>query len=80
MKVYVQTDKENRVTDVITYPVDGYVEIEATLPLPPSVIGGTYELFGGTFVYRDDWDTTAKISTLEEQISALREEVDALKA
>ena len=71
MKFYVQTDEVNRITDVITYPHEGYVEIEANLPLPTGVLGGAYELRDGMILYRSEWDTN-------ETVNALRNDVDML--
>ena len=43
MKVYIQTGENNRITDIITYPHEGYAETEVALPLPTGVLGGAYE-------------------------------------
>ena len=56
MKFYVQTTTDYKVTDVITYPHAGYIEIELPTPLPASVLGGAYQLKSGKLTYRGDWD------------------------
>lgn len=73
MKVYIQTGENNRITDIITYPHDGYIEAEITLPLPVGVIGGAYEFTNGMIIYRPEWDENTKIKQLEEELAEMRE-------
>ena len=54
---YVQTDAQNRITDVITTPHEGYQPVELAAPLPAGILGGAYELLEGSAVYRIQWDT-----------------------
>ena len=54
---YVQTDSQNRITDVITMPQEGYQPVELDVPLPAGILGGAYELLEGSAVYRIQWDT-----------------------
>ena len=54
---YVQTDSQNRITDVITMPHEGYQPVELDTPLPTGILGGAYELLEGSAVYRIQWDT-----------------------
>lgn len=67
MIIYIQTDTTNRITDAITYEHDGYVPVTATLPLPPGLLGGAYELRDGIILYRREWDVNADIESLKEQ-------------
>lgn len=68
MKFYAQTDEVNRITDVISYPAEGYAEFEFTPPLPPKVLSGCYELFDGQPIYRIEWDKDSKIEELEAKL------------
>ena len=78
--MYVQVDDVNRITDIISYPHEGYQAIEVALPLPPAVIGGAYELRGGLIIYRPEWDENAKITKLEAEIEDLRNIVAELQS
>ena len=54
---YVQVDEVNRITDVVEMPHEGYQPVELAVPLPPGILGGAYELVGGSPIYRIQWDT-----------------------
>lgn len=54
---YVQLDSQNRITDVISMPHEGYQLVELEVPLPPNILSGAYELLEGSPVYRIQWDT-----------------------
>lgn len=54
---YVQLDSQNRITDVISMPHEGYQLVELEVPLPPNILSGAYELLEGSPVYRIRWDT-----------------------
>lgn len=71
MTFYVQTDSEGRITDIIEYPYDSYVQIEYTPPLPVGVLGGAYQLVNGEIVYRPDWDTKTDIQQLRSDVDTL---------
>lgn len=51
MKLYIQTNADSVVTDVITYPHGDYVEIEHELPLPDGLLGGWYRWVDGGFAF-----------------------------
>lgn len=80
MKVYIQTGDNRRITDVITYPHEGYKECEVTLPLPVGVLGGAYELRDGMIIYRPEWDENEKITRMEAEIGELRNIVAELQS
>jgi hypothetical protein len=79
MTVYIQTGENNRITDIITYPHEGYIETEVALPLPTGVLGGAYELRDSMIIYRPEWDKNEKITKLEEEIEELRNIVAELQ-
>ena len=37
---YVQLDSQNRITDVVEMPHEGYQPVELAVPLPPGILGG----------------------------------------
>lgn len=51
MKFFIQLkNKDNIITDIITYSKEGYQQIEAPLPLPDGVLGGWYRYVDNQFV------------------------------
>lgn len=50
MKYYLLLDGQNIIRDAITYPVDGYVEVEVSEPLPAGINGGWYKWENNTYV------------------------------
>ena len=73
---YVQLDSQNRITDVIEMPHEGYQPVELAVPLPPGILGGAYELVGGSPIYRIQWDT--KEQERQEQIDGLEKALNTL--
>ena len=63
MKFYIQVNENNIVTDAITYPHEGYVEIEKDV-LPNGAIGGWFKLINDDFVEQVDLNPT----TIDNQI------------
>ena len=61
---YIQVDEVNRITDVVEMPHEGYQPVELAVPLPPGILGGAYELVGGSPIYRIQWDTKISIHAL----------------
>lgn len=66
---YVQTTTHGKVTDIIEYPYEDYVETQLETPLPVGVLGGTYQLMDGQLIYRPEWDI---------EMTTLRDDVDYL--
>lgn len=74
MKFYLQLGEDNRITDIIQYPYDSYVEVEIPLPLPPKATSGCYQLVDGVMVYRADWDNDLiMLDKLTNAINQIRE-------
>ena len=67
--MYVQTDEAQRITDIISYPHEGYQAVTVNLPLPVAVMGGAYELRDGQILYRREWDVNKDILELQAQIA-----------
>lgn len=67
---YVQIELDtNKITDIITYPHEGYVEVALDVPLPPKIASGCYKLVDGSAVYVEAWDND--IATLKETVDML---------
>ncbi|PKM61730.1 MAG: hypothetical protein CVU99_02305 [Firmicutes bacterium HGW-Firmicutes-4] len=74
---YVQTEKDtNKVTDVIEYPYEDYIETLLETPLPPKILAGCYKLLAGSAVYVPDWDKDQKIVDLENQTAEYMVDLD----
>ena len=74
---YVQTEKDTqKITDVIEYPHEGYVETLLETPLPPKILAGCYKLLDGSVVYVPDWDVDQKIIDLENQTAEYMVDLD----
>lgn len=50
MKYYILLDENNIIRDAITYPFEGYVEVEVDKPFPAGINGGWYKWENGTYV------------------------------
>ncbi len=50
MKYYLLIDKDNIIRDAISYPVDGYAEVEIDGILPAGINGGWYKWENGTYI------------------------------
>jgi hypothetical protein len=50
MKYYLLLDKNNIIQDAISYPTDGYIEVEVDKPFPAGINGGWYQWENGTYV------------------------------
>ena len=50
MKYYLLLDKNNIIQDAISYPVDGYIEVEVDKPFPAGINGGWYKWENDTYV------------------------------
>ena len=72
---YVQLDSQNRITDVISMPHEGYQLVELEVPLPPNILSGAYELLEGSPVYRIQWDT--KEQQRQEELDSLKSRQEA---
>lgn len=50
MKYYLLINKNNIIQDAISYPTDGYIEVEADKPFPAGINGGWYKWENGTYI------------------------------
>ena len=50
MKYYLLLDENNIIQDAISYPTDGYIEVEVDKPFPAGINGGWYKWENGTYV------------------------------
>ncbi len=50
MKYYLLLDKNNIIQDAISYPVEGYIEVEVDKPFPAGINGGWYKWENGTYI------------------------------
>jgi len=50
MKYYLLLDKNNIIQDAISYPTDGYIEVEVDKPFPAGINGGWYKWENDTYV------------------------------
>lgn len=65
---YIQTDEENRVTDILSRPHEDYKQVELNTPLPPRILGRCYELMDdNSLVYRREWDRSGFDEKLTNQ-------------
>jgi len=70
-------DKNGIIRDAISYPVDGYIEVEVPSPLPPGINGGWYrwDSEAGTYVEVPELkpanDIEQRIVDLEAAIAAI---------
>lgn len=51
---YLQLTEDNIITDVIEYPVEGYVQVEITQVLPAGINAGWYRWIDGDYVLDED--------------------------
>jgi hypothetical protein len=89
MKYYLLLDKNNIIQDAISYPTDGYIEVEVDKPFPAGINGGWYKWENGTYVEipelkpkgidRELLETALRrISELEKQADASAQAILAL--
>lgn len=50
MKYYLLINKNNIIQDAISYPVEGYIEVEVDKPFPAGINGGWYKWENDTYV------------------------------
>ena len=50
MKYYLLLDENNIIQDAISYPTDGYIEVEVDKPFPAGINGGWYKWENDTYV------------------------------
>ena len=50
MKYYLLLDENNIIRDAISYPTDGYIEVEVDKPFPAGINGGWYKWENDTYV------------------------------
>lgn len=62
--MYVQTDKNNVVRDILEYQYSDYASIEVELPLPLGIMNGSFKLENGELVEYPD--LRPKVVTTEE--------------
>lgn len=74
-KFYIQINENGKVTDIISKPHEGFVEVNLNTPLPYNIMGGVYQFVDGSVVYRPDWDTNLIEERFEQQ-AAINIEVE----
>ena len=73
---YVQLEKDtNKITDVIEYAYEDYIEVQLETPLPNNILASTYKLVNGSAVYVQEWDKNELLLKLE----VLQKENEQLK-
>lgn len=71
MKYYILLDENNIIRDAVTYPVDGYIEVEYDKPvLPAGINGGWWKYENGQFV---EYPELKPKNPLEEEIEQLKQ-------
>jgi hypothetical protein len=72
---YILIDEESIIRDAVTYPVEGYIEIQTSGPLPAGINGGWYKWENGAYVeypeLKPETELEQRISELEFAIAAL---------
>ncbi|WP_339306927.1 hypothetical protein [Paenibacillus sp. FSL R5-0519] len=78
MKFYFQLDSDNIIRDAITYPYEGYTEVELDMThLPAGINAGYYRWDGASFAIdpalkpADESDLEARLSAAEAETAAL---------
>lgn len=81
MKYYLLLDKNNIIQDAISYPTDGYIEVEVDKPFPAGINGGWYKWENGTYVEIPELKPKGidreLLETALQRISELEKHVDA---
>jgi len=75
MKYYLLLDENNIIQDAISYPVEGYIEVEVDKPFPAGINGGWYKWENGTYVeypeLKPETEMEQRISDLEMAIATI---------
>lgn len=75
MKYYFRLNQDNIIVDVITFPVEGYIEYETDYPLPAGINGGWWKFENGQPVeypeLKPETELEQRIVDLEAAISAI---------
>lgn len=69
---YILLDGDNVVRDIIEYPHEGYIEIEADWPLPIGATGGWFKWEDGQFV---EYPELRPPNPLEDEVEQLKQVV-----
>ena len=81
MKYYLLLDENNIIQDAISYPTDGYIEVEVDKPFPAGINGGWYKWENGTYVEIPELKPKGidreLLETALQRIAELEEHVDA---
>ena len=81
MKYYLLLDKNNIIQDAISYPTDGYIEVEVDKPFPAGINGGWYKWENGTYIEIPELKPKGidreLLETALQRIAELEEHVDA---
>lgn len=85
MKFYFQLDSDNIIRDAITYPHEGYTEVELGMThLPAGINAGYYRWNGTTFEIeeslkpKDPTDVTQAIEELQRNQQLMQQAIDDL--
>lgn len=81
MKYYLLLDENNIIQDAISYPTDGYIEVEVDKPFPAGINGGWYKWENGTYVEIPELKPKGidreLLETALQRIAELEKHVDA---
>ena len=81
MKYYLLLDENNIIRDAISYPVEGYIEVEVDKPFPAGINGGWYKWENGTYVEIPELKPKGidheLLETALQRIAELEKHVDA---
>ena len=81
MKYYLLLDENNIIQDAISYPVEGYIEVEVDKPFPAGINGGWYKWENDTYVEIPELKPKGidreLLETALQRIAELEKHVDA---
>lgn len=75
VKYYILLDENNIIRDAITYPVDGYIEVEVPGLFPAGINGGWYKWENGTYV---EVPELKPMNELEQRVADLEAAIAAI--
>lgn len=70
---YIQTDNQNRITDLLEFAYSDYKPVELDTPIPSEILSGAYELIGDSPVYRKEWDRSIEMQRITDLENAIAE-------
>ncbi len=79
MIYFLQLNKDNVITDAISYYVNGYIEFESKYPLPAGINGGWWKLEKGVLVEYPELRPGNEISEIKQRLATLEKEVGSIR-